>query len=42
MKQTADKYGFASVNNITLYFDEYLGREQEGKKTPDTIITIMH
>jgi hypothetical protein len=31
MKKTGDKYGFASVTNITLLFDDvHLGREREG------------
>jgi hypothetical protein len=32
LKKTADKYGSASVTNITLFFDVHLGRENEGMK----------
>jgi hypothetical protein len=30
--KTADEYGFASVTNITLFFEVHLGREREGMK----------
>jgi hypothetical protein len=31
-EKIADEYGFASVTNITLFFDVHLGREREGTK----------
>jgi hypothetical protein len=38
--KTTGKYGFASVKNTTLYFNENLGKEQEGGGH-HTIITFM-
>jgi hypothetical protein len=32
MGKIADEYGFASVTNITLFFDVHLGKEREGMK----------